>query len=193
MKMPMRRLLVLPLLLPLLSACGLVYGQLMRAGEGIKSFRTVSGEATGLPASGNLVVHGPFARGEGAYVVCSGADEEALAEELGRSGRYSAKVILEPTRGDAAAGRAALEAMDATALGRALGFPGPVDLVVFGTLLERGTSVAPGRGVIMDVAFRLEFRAPATGRTWVVEVAAREPAERVIPALAAELARRLPR
>ncbi len=188
-----RSLVLSLLLLPLLSACGLIYGQLMRGTEGIRSFRVISGELSSLPRTGNLVVYGPFAEAEGAHVVCSGADEETLAEELGRSGRFLARAVLEPTQDDAAAGRASLEAMDAATLGRALGFSGPVDLIVFGTLLERATSVAPGRGVIMDLAFRLEFRDPATGRKWVIEISAREPAERVLATLAAEIVRRLDR
>ena len=63
--------------------------------------------------------------------------------------------------------------------------------VVFGTIMKRQTVIAPTRGVVMIVAFRLEFYDPASRDSTVVMVAVRDLAERCIPLAVEELVRQL--
>ena len=63
--------------------------------------------------------------------------------------------------------------------------------VVFGTIMKRETVIAPTRGVVMIVAYRLEFFDPASKDSTVLVVAVRDLAERCIPLAVEELRRQL--
>ncbi|HSH12992.1 MAG TPA: hypothetical protein VLA15_04560, partial [Desulfurivibrionaceae bacterium] len=63
-------------------------------------------------------------------------------------------------------------------------------LVMFGTVLSRETIVAPTRGIIMEVGYRLEFYNPANGQSTVVEITVHEHVKDCIKLVVEELANR---
>jgi len=67
------------------------------------------------------------------------------------------------------------------------------DYVMSGTILRREMVAAPAQGVIMKVAFRLDFLEVATGKTVSVEANVQELFQNAVPAIAKELGRQMGR
>jgi hypothetical protein len=64
------------------------------------------------------------------------------------------------------------------------------DLVMFGTVLERETIVAPTRGIIMQVGYRLEFYNPATNGSTIIEITVKKHFKDCIKLVVSEIIRR---
>jgi len=160
---------VMPLLL-LLSSCGPIIGQLMRASEGVKDFRVTAGSLADVAQAKNILVVGPFAREAGAYYIARGDEAGMFFQEINNTGKLRAELHIGDRFGDLAETAASLRSMSPSQLKEQLGLKGEPDLVLFGTILERETIVAPTRGIIMQVAYRLEFFNPATNGSTIVEI-----------------------
>ena len=57
------------------------------------------------------------------------------------------------------------------------------DYLLFGTILQREMTVAPTRGLVMTVGYRLEFYHLATGESTVVEATVRDLFPDCIPSI----------
>jgi hypothetical protein len=60
-----------------------------------------------------------------------------------------------------------------------------------GTILRREMVAAPMQGVIMTVAFRLDFLDVATGKITTVEVDVREKFQEAVPAIVREIGQQM--
>ncbi len=175
----------------LLSGCGPVIGQVMRVADGLKEFEVTQGKIEDLAGGGELLVYGPFAKTSEAFYICRGEDAAHFAEELVKAGLFQSSLRLDREELDPSRAAALLKTLGAEELRQKFGLEKAPEKVLLGTILYRRTIVAPTRGVVMDVGYRLEFYDPRSRQSTVIEVAVRDLAERTVPRLVEELTRRL--
>ncbi len=175
----------------LLSGCGPVIGQVMRIADGLKEFEHTQGKIEDLAGGGELLVYGPFAKTSEAFYICRGEDAAHFAEELVKAGLFQSSLRLDREELDPSRAAALLKTLGAEELRQKFGLEKAPEKVLLGTILYRRTIVAPTRGVVMDVGYRLEFYDPRSRQSTVIEVAVRDLAERTVPRLVEELTRRL--
>ncbi len=175
----------------LLSGCGPVIGQVMRIADGLKEFEVTQGTIEDLAGGGDLLVYGPFAKTSEAFYICRGEDAAHFAEELVKAGLFQSSLRLDREELDPSRAAALLKTLGAEELRQKFGLEKAPEKVLLGTILYRRTIVAPTRGVVMDVGYRLEFYDPRSRQSTVIEVAVRDLAERTVPRLVEELTRRL--
>lgn len=186
----MKRILSIFIALSLLSlsGCGPIIGQLMRASEGVKDFKVIHGNLGQLQVGSNLLVVGPFAKAPGAYYFSRGDDAAAFPEAINKTGLFKTELYvgLKFTDGDKLS---SLRHMSGKQLSQELSLTNVPDYIMYGTILERDTIVAPTRGIIMRVGYRLEFLNLADKSSVVVEVTVKEPFRDCITTVATEIAK----
>lgn len=186
----MKRLLViLPLFLTLVS-CGPIIGQLMRIADGVKNFQVIQGDLAALKKGQKILVVGPFETAPDAWDIARGDDAVLFYNEFNRSGFYVAEVHMGDRYGKADKTVAEVKGKSASQLKADYQLEGEPGLVMFGTVLSRETVVAPARGIIMEVGYRLEFYNPADGKSAVVEITVHEHFKDCIKLVVEELAHR---
>lgn len=183
-------LLVLPLLLSLVS-CGPIIGQLMRVADGVKNFRVVSGDIVSLRKGLRILVVGPFDVAPGAWEIARGDDAAFFLNELNRAEFYTAELHMGDRNAKAKKIVAEAKAKNAAQLKADYALEVEPDVLMFATVLSRETIVAPTRGIIMEVGYRLEFYNPVTTKSTVVEITVREHFKDCIKLAVDELARRV--
>lgn len=185
-----RLVLVIPLLLAMVS-CGPIIGQLMRAADGVKNFRVVSGDLASLRKGAHILVMGPFDLAPEAWEIARGDDAAFFMMEFNRAGFFNAELHMGDRYGKAAKGVAEAKAKSATQLKADYGLEAEPDLLMFATVLSRETIVAPIRGIIMEVGYRLEFYNPTTAKSTVVEITVHEQFKNCTKLAVEELTRRV--
>ncbi len=183
------RLLLLPLLFFLVS-CGPIMGQMTRLGDGIKSFRVVSGSLASLKKGSNLLVVGPFAKGEGAYYIARGDDAAFFYSEFDRNGFVKPELYVGDKYQDPDEAASALRSLNGAELKNKLGLKAAPDFILFGKITERSTFVAPTRGILQRIGYRLEFVNTANGSSTVVEAVVRSHFSKCTEIIVDELVRR---
>lgn len=186
-----RAWLVLLLLVVPLAGCGLIYGQLTKVGDGIKSFAIVEGDLARIKAGGDLLVYAPFAKTEQAFYIARGEEAASFATKLEKEDLFRSEFLFERDVDDVEKTAQMLRGMSAAAVQQYAGMEHAPRLILFGTLLERHESVAPTRGVLMDITYRLEFFEIASRESTILEVQVRHLAEECVNEVVADLARRL--
>jgi len=176
-----------------LTACGPIWGGLMKIEEGIKQFEVRSGSLSDLHPGRTLLVFGPFAKTDEAFYICRGEDAAQFNAEFNRAGLFRSELYLERNYKELAQTAQRLRATPPGQLQEELGLDIVPELILFATLTRRETTVAPARGVVMEESFRLEFYDTSARTSTVVEVTVRDLAERCIPTLVKEMADRLGR
>lgn len=180
---------VLGLALLLLGACGPIIGGIMAAGNGIKEFHVTGGTLATLKPGARLAVVGPFDKTAEAFYICRGEDDAYFVSSFKQSGLFAAELAI-PDRFPKQLPKATdWRGKSGAEVQRALELSAPPDLVMSGTILRREMVAAPAQGVIMKVAFRLDFLELGTDRVTSVEIEAQELFQRAIPEIVAELAR----
>lgn len=183
---------LLPLLsLLVLAGCGPIYGQAMRASEGVREFRVVEGSLADLQPGGALLVYGPMDKTDRAYYICKGEDASELASALQSAGLFDTELHIERPFKQVQPTAQRLRGMSAAETRETLGLDILPDRILFGTILVREITVAPARGVIMTVGYRLEFFDPATQKSTIVEVTVKEPADQCTHLIVEELQRQI--
>lgn len=177
------------ILLPL-SGCGPIIGQLMRLSEGLKNFQVIHGSLDQLKAGSNLLVVGPFAKEPGAYYLSRGDDAAAFPEAINKTGLFKTALYIGPkfTNTDKIN---ALRHQTGEQIRQDLKLQDTPDYIMYGTILERDTIVAPTRGLIMQVGYRLEIVNLQDKSSVVVEVTVKDNFRDCIPAVAAALAKQV--
>lgn len=181
---------LLPLLPLALASCGPVLGQAMKASEGVRSFEVTQGSLGQLRTGSRLLVFGPFAKTEQAFYICRGEDAADFSSALADQGLFRTELYLERNYNRLEAAAAEVRQKTPTQLRADLGLEAEPEAVLFGTILHRSMIVAPTRGVITDVGYRLEFLDLGTRASVTVELAAKVPFERAVGDLVRELAER---
>ena len=177
----------------LLGGCGPIIGGMMVASNGIKSFKVTSGTLVTLRAGAKLAVIGPFDKTPEAFYICRGEDDAYFTSSFKQSGLFAAELAIpdrfpkQPPKASDWSGKSAGEIQQALKLTAA------PDYVMSGTILRREMVAAPAQGVIMKVAFRLDFLEVATGKTTTVEADVQELFQKAVPAIATELGRQMGR
>lgn len=184
-----RLLLVVPLLLSLVS-CGPILGQLMRMADGVKNFQVVKGDLAALKKGQKILVVGPFETAPGAWDIARGDDAVLFYNEFNLAKHYTAELHMGDRYGQAAKAMAEVKGKSAAQLKADYQLESEPGLVMFGTVLSRETIVAPTRGIIMEVGYRLEFYNPADGKSAVVEITVHEHFKNCIKLVVEELAHR---
>jgi len=182
---------VLLLLIAPLSGCGLIYGQLTKAGDGIKSFAVIQGDLASVKKGGELLVYAPFSKTDKAFYVARGEEAANFAAQLGKQGLFHAEYLFESDVDEVDKTAQNLRGMSSEAVQQYAGMDKAPRMILFGTLLERHESVAPTRGVLMDITYRLEFYEIATRKSTIIEVQVRHLAEESVKEVVKDLARRL--
>jgi len=181
---------LVPLLLLSLASCGPILGQAMRAGEGPGSFEVTQGRLAELRTDSRLLVLGPFAKTPDAFYICRGEDAANFAEELAAAGLFRTELYLERDYNRLDAMAAGVRGNTPAQLRTDLGIAMEPEVVLLGTILHRSMTVAPMRGVITDVGYRLEFFDLGTRTSVTVELSAKVPFEQAVRTLVRELAER---
>lgn len=177
----------------LLTACGPIWGGLMKIEEGIKDFEVRSGSLSDLRPGRSLLVFGPFSKTDAAFYICRGEDAAQFNAEFVRAGLFRSELYLERNYKELDQTAQRLRALPPEQLKEEFGLGIVPDVILFATLTRRETTVAPARGVVMEESFRLEFYDTRARTSTVLEVTVRDLAERCIPTLVKELAERLGR
>lgn len=183
----LKRLAVLMVSLLLLSSCGPIIGQLMKVSEGVKDFRVIAGNPGELGKARNILVVGPFAKAPGAYYIARGDEAGMFFQEINQAGVLHAELHIGRRYGDLAEMASTIRSKSPAQLKSELGLQTEPDLVLFGTILERDTIVAPTRGIIMQVGYRLEFFNPATNGSMVIEITVKDHFKDCVKLVVAEL------
>ena len=186
----MKRLLPLMLCLPLFVACGPILGQMMKASEGLKSFEVVDGNLSDLPEGKNLLVLGPFSITDEAFYIARGEDAANFSRGFKNSALFQTTLYIERQFDKVGDLEAKLRTSTPQQIKEMLDLKSPPDLILFGTILHRSTIVAPARGVVMDVGYRLEFIDLGTGSATIVEISVKELFEQCVPRVVSEVTRR---
>ena len=183
-----RSIILVPFLL-ILSACGPIIGQMMKMSEGVKYFKVVAGDISVLERGKNVLVVGPFGKEPGAYHIARGDDAAMFFQEIEATEYLDAELYVGRRYGDLSEMVSSLRSMEQAAMMKELHLRVAPDLLLFGTILERETIVAPTRGIIMQVAYRLEFYDPASRASTIVEVKVKEHFRDCIKLIVSEIVR----
>ncbi|MCM2266118.1 MAG: hypothetical protein NDI73_13100 [Desulfuromonadales bacterium] len=177
----------------LLGACGPIIGGFMVAGNGIKEFRVTSGSLATLRPGAKLAIIGPFNKTPEAFYICRGEDDAYFASSFKQNGLFAAELTI-PDRFPKQYPKATdWHGKTPAEVQQALNLSAAPDYLMSGTILRRDLDAAPTQGVIMKVAFRLDFLELATGKTTTVEVDVQELFQDAIPAIAKEFGRQMGR
>ncbi|MDX9710580.1 MAG: hypothetical protein RBT64_13600 [Trichloromonas sp.] len=189
---PLRYLLPL-LLVTVLSGCGLIYGQIMRSAEGAGEIRVISGDIGSLRPGSRVLVVGPFAKTRDAFYICRGEEAAYFAQQFKEKGLFHSDLHVRPGFDDPQLAVKEIKGMAQEQLAERLSLDRNPDLILFGTILSREMSVAPGRGVVMTVSYRLEFYDPKTRQSTTLEVSSRDIFADCIPDIVAALMEKIVR
>jgi len=179
------------ILLFLLTACGPIIGQFERAGEGIKSFEVVQGKLSDLKGESSLLVLGPFGKTSDAYYICRGEDAARYDEEFNKTGLFRSELYVERNRQNIGKIVQDIRAKTPMEIKDEFGLAFPPEKVLIGTLLNRKTTVAPTRGVIMSEGYRLEFYDTRFQKSVIIEVFVKTRPESTVPSAVKEITSRI--
>lgn len=173
-----------------LSSCGPIIGQLMKVSEGIKDFRIIAGSLNDLGEAQNILVITPFAKESEDYNITRGDDAGMFFRELNNKYNLNAELHVVSRNSELAIEVSAIRSKSSGQLKDELGLETEPDLVLFGTILDRKTMIAPARGIIMRVAYRLELFNPVTNGSTVIEVSVKNHLRDCVKLVVTEILRR---
>ncbi len=179
------------LCLLMLSACGPIIGGMMVANNGVKDFKVLQGNLSDLPSGSHVAVLGPFDKTPEAFYICRGEEAAAFTSAFNQSGLFAAELDID-TRFPAELPKVSqFKGRTPAEVQKSLGLRQDPDLVMSGTILSREMVAAPAQGVIMTVAYRLEFLNLGNGRITIIEIATKEMFQDVIPETVEYLAKQM--
>lgn len=176
-------------LLPM-TGCGPIIGQLMRLSEGIKDFKVIGGNLNQIQVGSNLLVVGPFSKAPGAYYFSRGDDAAAFPNNLEETGLFNTDLYIGPkfSNDDKVS---SLRHKSGEQISQELNLKNAPDYIMYGTILERDTIVAPTRGIIMQVGYRLEFVNLSNKSSVTIEVTVKDHFKDCIATLTTEIAKQI--
>jgi len=174
-----------------IGGCGPIFGLVEQVGEGMTSFTVVKGKLADLKAGSSVLVFGPFDKTESAYYICRGEDAARYDEEFRKKRLFDSSLHVERDRRAASEEAKNLRRISSEEIQRIYDLDSPPEWIVLGTLLERRTTVAPTRGVIMTEGYRLEFYSPKTRSSVIIESYVKIRPEHTVPLIVEELVSQL--
>jgi len=170
-----------------LTSCGPIMGNLMTMGGGIKDIEVTGGDAANFTAGKKLIVLAPFLKGEDGYYVSRGDDAANLLDAINGIGLFKGEFLFEPDYYSLNEKTEKYKTMSADELMSMAAMDFTPDYLLVGTILHRDTVVAPTRGVIMDVTYKLELIDLVSKDALVVKVRAKDLFPEVAPDIAEAL------
>jgi hypothetical protein len=149
----------------------------------------IAGDLAELEKARNILVVGPFAKQPGAFYIARGDEAGMFFQEINDSGKLHAELYIGERYGDLSEMAAVIRSKSAPRLQDEMGLKSEPDLILFGTILERDTIVAPARGIIMRVGYRLELFNPATSGSTVLEITVKDRFRDCVKLVVAEVLR----
>lgn len=174
-----------------LVGCGPIIGAGMVAGSGVKSFDVVAGDLQKLKPGSRVLVVGPFAKTESAYYICRGEEAANFTTAFNSAGLFQADFYLGDRFEDSQEWLNALKLKTPAQLQTEFGLQDAPDLLLSGVILQRSTVAAPMQGVLMDVAYRLEFFDLRTQQVTSIEVQVKDLFQKCITSVVSDLAARV--
>ncbi len=124
---------------------------------------------------------GPFAKTREAFYICRGEEASSFAEQLADKGFFRTDLTILPGFKDTSEAVSQLKAKSSVDIQKDFGLSEAPELILFGTILRRSMNIAPTRGIIQDVAYRLEFYNPATRASTIIDVKSKQNYQDCIP------------
>lgn len=168
-----RLLFALPLVLAL-SGCGVLIGQMMVAGTGLKNFEVKEGDLATLRRGAEVLIVAPFATTGTGFESARGDDAARFAEGFERFGVFKTQFHFVQEPGKAPALEKELSGMTPEAVAEKLGLAAAPEYLFTGTILATETVVAPMHGVILHTSHRLRFLDLRTKKAVAVETEVKE-------------------
>ena len=160
-------------LLFLSVSCGPIIGQLTRLGDGFKTFEVESGTLDGVKKGSRILVVGPFSVSGSGYHIARGDDSAFFYREFVRNGYLAPELYVGDKNSDPEELKSSLRSLRPDELKTKLGLENAPDLILFGDITERSTFVAPTRGILQRVGYRLEIVNAADGSSTVINAVVR--------------------
>lgn len=158
----------------LLSGCGILIGQMMVMGTGVKDFKVTQGELAQLQRGKIALMIAPFDTEGTGYEPARGDTAVRFAEDFERLGLFSTRFHFVQAPGKMKATAAELAAKTPAEIAQELSLDVAPDYIITGTILANDMVVAPMRGVIQESTYRLTFLDLSTKKTVTVELAVKE-------------------
>lgn len=165
----------------MLSACGPLIGGMMVANDGVKDFKVLQGSLADLTAGSRVAILGPFDKTPEAFYICRGEEAAAFTSAFNMSGLFSAELEINSRFPEELPQAHQFKGRTRVELQKTLDLKNLPDLIMSGTILRREMVAAPSNGIIMTVAYRLEFLNLVDGRTTILEVTTRELFQDAVP------------
>lgn len=175
----------------LLTSCGPIIGGMMVAGTGVKEVTVVQGDLADLQPGSKIAVLGPFDKTPEAFYICRGEEAASFTNVFNQVGLFQAELSLDNRFPERLPKASDWQGKDAAEVQAKLGLDQRPDLIMSGTILQRQMVAAPTQGVIMDVAYRLDFLDLSNGQITTVEFVVKELFQEAIPETVNDLAKRI--
>lgn len=172
-----------------LSACGPLYGQLMKTNEGLKDYSVLAGDILKLKDVKNLLVIGPFL-GKGTEAetcipkedciypdsmdmkfVKKYNDARRFAHGFQEAELFDTEIYLEVYYERIEETTKRLKTMSSLEIQKEFDLTHSPEMLLFGVVKKRDHKIAPLRGVIVDVEYELEFYNPDSRESIVIDIA----------------------
>ena len=174
-----------------LVGCGPIIGAGMVAGSGVKNFEVVTGALQNLKPGSKVLVAGPFAKTESAYYICRGEEAANFTTAFNSIGLFQADFYLGDRFDDSQKWLTSLKQKTPAQLQADLGLKEAPEFLLTGVILQRSTVAAPMQGVLMDVAYRLDFYDLQSKTTTSIEVRVQDLFQECIKTIVSDLATRV--
>lgn len=181
---------LLTFLFTAISGCGPIVGQLMRLSEGVKEFRVVEGDLSLLRDKKNLLVLGPFSISENAYYFSRGDDAAFMTAAMKEAKKFETTELYVGPKFRISNELTELKKKSPEVIKKELDLETAPDLLMYGTITERETIVAPARGIIMLLGYKLEFVDIDRKRNLVIEIKVKDHLKNVVETAANEIIKR---
>lgn len=187
--MKIGKLLVLLAWCLLITSCGPLSGQAVKSTEGLKRFEVVKGNLAALREVESLLVFAPFLGTGGQRQECPAGEEciypynreidfvtkyndaQRFAEGLQKAGLFATELYQQVHYDQAEATVRRLKSMTGRQIQTELDLDRRPGMILFGMVSTRNREVAPLRGVVIDVVYRLEFYNPESGQSILLDAA----------------------
>lgn len=172
----------------LLAGCGPMIGGMMVSGNGVKEFRVVKGSLEEIRPGARLAVLGPFATTESSFEICRGEEAALFASSFNQTGLFAAELAMQDRLVETPPQLANWRNKDPLSVQMALQLSEAPEILMSATILYREMIPAPVKGIVMKVAYRLNFLELGTGKETSVEISSQQMFRDAVPASVEALA-----
>ncbi len=199
------RNLFLVLLSLFISSCGPIWGQAIRVTEGIKTFTVVEGDISNLQPIKSIYVLSPFLNEEGDFFMCTSEDgtifpystkvkyvcrgdiPEKFSAEFNEADLFTSEVFSLRDTAQTTSLKEMLMTKSADELKKELSLATIPEVIMIGSVTALDHSIAPLRGIVTTISFRLDFINVVTKKSTVIDVTVKKLDQDTIPRVVEEM------